>query len=117
MLKTCDGIARTWLEGEARKAGADTVTAKSFGEAAALQSGPRELMVETSPEVLAALGVDASNYPMAAFLSGLGVWSGSLLLAVSRLRQLQAERLRSQAPAKAEAPSAGNGAAGSSKAP
>lgn len=89
ILQTCDGIARTWIVSEARKAGADEVSARAFDQAAALQAGPKDLMVQTSPEVLAALGVNAGNYPVAAFLTGAGIWSGSLLLAVNKLRAMQ----------------------------
>lgn len=76
----------------ARQAGADPATQKQFEEAAALQSGPRDLMVSTSPEVIAALGVDAANYPIAAFLSGLGIWAGSLGVAMAKLNALAKDR-------------------------
>lgn len=104
ILKTCDGIARTWIANEARKAGADDTTARTFESAAALQSGPKDLMVQTSPEVLASLGVDSSNYPVAAFLTGLSIWSGSLLMAVGQLRSMQEQRKAKEAKAAAPAP-------------
>jgi len=92
ILKTCDSIARTWIVSEAKKAGADEATSRTFDMAAALQPGPKDLMVQTSPEVLIALGVNSGNYPIAAFLTGLTVWSGSLLVAVKKLRTMAEER-------------------------
>lgn len=92
ILSTCDQAAKALIGNAARQAGADATTQKQFEEAAALQSGPRDLMVQTSPEVIASLGIDASNYPVAAFLSGLGIWAGSLGIAMAKLNTMAKER-------------------------
>ncbi len=97
VLSTCDGIARSWIVAEARKAGADDATAQTFDAAARLQAGPRDLMIQTSPEVAAALGLDAGTYPIAAFVTGLGIWSGSILVAVNRLREMTLTQARNRA--------------------
>ncbi len=97
ILATCDSIARSWIVAEARKAGADDATCLTFDKAAALQPGPRDLMIQTSPEVLEALGLDASNYPIAAFVTGAGIWGGSILVAVNRLRELTLTQARNRA--------------------
>jgi len=104
ILQTCDGVACTWIVAEARKAGADELTARAFEKAAALQPGPRDLMVQTSPELLTALGVHANNYPVTAFLTGMGVWAGSLMVAVNKLKAMQEERKEKRSPQKAEQP-------------
>jgi len=104
ILTTCEGIACSWIVTEARKAGADEITARQFERAAALQQGPRELMIQTSPEVLASMGVNAGNYPVTAFLTGMGVWAGSLMVAVNKLKAMQEERQR-LAPAAPESSS------------
>lgn len=89
ILQTCDQIAQRYVSGEAGKAGADKAMQAEFARAAALPDGPRELMVQTSPEVCASVGLDSGNYPVAAFLTGLSIWSANLFLVVNRLEKLQ----------------------------
>ncbi len=96
MLKTLDGIAQRWIAGEGIKIGASPDNVKRLVEAAALPHGPRDLMVQTSPEVLASMGVDARNYPVAAFCTGLGTWAASLGLVVASLRSLGNQRAKQQ---------------------
>lgn len=98
ILKTCDGIARRYVVSEARKAGADDKTAARFESAAALPAGAREMMVETSPDVAAAMGISPETMPIATFLGGLGLWATNLWLAVDELRRLQAQREKREAP-------------------
>jgi len=101
ILKSCDGIARRYVVSQARLAGADDKTVNRFDSAAALPAGPKELMVESSPEVIAALGLNPKSYPIAAFVGALGIWSTNLWLVIDELKGMQrqnAERSKSQEP-------------------
>jgi hypothetical protein len=89
VLTSADTIAQRYVSREARKAGADDKTVNRFVAAAALPAPTKDLMVETSPEVLAALGVDPRHYPIAVFLGGLGLWGTNLWLCVDELKALQ----------------------------
>jgi len=89
ILKALDGIARRKIVTEARKAGADDRTAARFDSAAGIPVAARDMMVETSPEVVAALGLDPKSYPIATFLGGLGLWTTNLWLCVDELRALR----------------------------
>jgi hypothetical protein len=100
LLKSADSIARRYVAREARKAGADDKTMARFDSAAALPPATQELMVETSPDVLAALGMDPSNYPLTVFCGALGLWGANLWLCVDELKKLQEERKpKPEAPA------------------
>lgn len=91
ILKAIDGVCCRWIESEARKAGADQSSVALIVDQAKLQDSQKSVMVETSPIILESLGVDSSNYPIAAFLAGLGTWALGLFGAVSGLRRIQQE--------------------------
>ena len=93
ILRSADTIARRYVVNEALKAGADAKAAARFDSAAALPTGPKELMVETSPEVIAALGLDPRTYPIAAFVGALGIWGTNIWLAVDELKRLQKQNV------------------------
>ena len=89
ILKTLDTLAQRWMCHEAIQAGADSTVSMELAGAVALQPGPRDMMVETSPEVLAALGVDANSYPVAAFAAGMATWGAGLFIGIMRVRELK----------------------------
>ena len=47
------------------------------------------MMVETSPDMAAALGIDPKSYPIATFLGGLGLWATNLWLCLEELRAMR----------------------------
>ena len=89
IIKAVDGIARRKVVNEARKAGADDRTANRFDSAAGVPVAARDMMVETSPDVAAALGIDPKSYPIATFLGGLGLWATNLWLCLDELRAMR----------------------------
>ena len=100
LLKSPDNIARRYVARHARRAGADDKTLARFDSAAALPPATQELMVETSPDVLAALGMDPSNYPLTVFCGALGLWGTNIWLCVDELKKMQEERKpKPEAPA------------------
>jgi hypothetical protein len=112
VLTTLDNVAQHWVGAEAAKAGADDKRIAMWQRQAALPPGPKELMVQTSPEVLAALGVNAANYPLAAFGTGLATWGAALMLVLGELKQLQRERaIEERAAAAPAAPAEADGPA------
>jgi hypothetical protein len=104
LLKSGDNIARRYVAREARKAGADDKTLGRFDNAAALPAATQELMVETSPDVLAAMGMDPRNYPMVVFFGALGLWGTNLWLCVDDLKRMQEEKKKAEPAAAAPAP-------------
>jgi hypothetical protein len=98
VLKTCDGIARRYVTREARAAGADERTVARFDSAAGLPGPAKEMMVETSPDVAALMGLSPETLPVATFLGGLGLWATNLWLAVDELRRLQGIRKAQERP-------------------
>jgi hypothetical protein len=55
-------------------------------------------MVESSPQVLEALGMDPRTYPLSVCAGCLGLWAANLWLCVDELRTLQKERAQKPAP-------------------
>jgi hypothetical protein len=101
IIKAVDGIARRKIATEARKAGADDRTAARFDSAAGVPVAAKDMMVETSPDVVAALGLDPKNYPIATFMGGLGLWATNLWLCVDELRALRPAQPKPEPPAAA----------------
>ena len=104
LLKSGDNIARRYVAREARKAGADDKALGRFDSAAALPAATQELMVETSPDVLAAMGMDPRNYPMVVFFGALGLWGTNLWLCVDDLKRMQEEKKKAETATAAAAP-------------
>ena len=98
ILNAADGVACRYIARKARGAGADDKTVASFDSASALSAPSKELMIETSPELLAQLGVDPHNYPVMTFLGGMGLWATNLWLCVDELKALQKKDAPAPAP-------------------
>jgi len=109
IIKACDSLARRKIATEARKAGADDRTANRFDSAAGVPAAAKDMMVETSPDVVAALGLDPSTYPIATFIGGLGLWATNLWLCVDELKALQRKKTEDEKPAAAPAVALGTG--------
>lgn len=62
-------------------------------------------MIDSSPDVAAALGIDPKACPIGAFIGGLGLWATGLYLAVDDLHRMQAEREKKEKAAVAGPPS------------
>lgn len=97
IIKAIDGIARRKIGTEARRTAverglapeqADKAAAR-FDSAASVPVAARDMMVETSPDVAAALGIDPHSYPIATFLSGLGLWTANIWLCVDELKAMR----------------------------
>ena len=91
VLKSADTIARRYVGREARKAGADDKTAARFDSAVRLPDASQELLVDTSPEILAAMGLDPRTYPIAVAVGCLGLWGTNLWMAIDELKSMQKE--------------------------
>jgi hypothetical protein len=97
IIKALDGIARRKIVTEARKTANDRGlapeqvdrTAARFDSAASVPVAAKDMMVETSPDVAAALGIDPKSYPIATFLGGLGLWSTNLWLCMDELKAMR----------------------------
>lgn len=92
ILKRCDAITVRWVEGHARRAGADDRSMARFRDAASLAPADRELISELSPDILAELGVDPKSYPFLTAAGILGLHATNLWLAVDDLKRMAAER-------------------------
>lgn len=92
ILKRCDAITVRWVEGHARRAGADDRTVARFRESAALAPADRELIADLSPEILAEMGIDPHKYPLFVVAGILGLHGTNLWLAVDDLKRMQQER-------------------------
>jgi len=104
VLGSCDQVAQRYIAREARKVAADDRTTNRFIAAAALPGPTKDMMVETSPDVLAALGLDPKTYPLTVFVGSLGLWASNLWLCVDELKSMHAERGKQTAAAVAATP-------------
>jgi len=98
LLKTTDTVVRRYVTREARKAGAEDRTVARFDSAVALPADSKELLVETSPEVIAALGVDPRHYPLTVAISVLGMHASNIWLAVDELKAMQKKNAQADEP-------------------
>lgn len=92
LLQCGDQIGRRVIAWQGRKAGADDKTLATLDRAAALPVDAKAVMVETSPDVAAVLGIDPRQYPVVVFCGALGLWGSNLALAIVELKELQAQR-------------------------
>lgn len=92
VLSRCESIARRYVGNAARKAGAAGETLARLDRAASIPKDDRALMVELSPDVAAALGMNPRHYPVAVFCGCMGLWATDLFLAVQELKAMEAER-------------------------
>jgi hypothetical protein len=63
-------------------------------------------MIGTSPDVLAAMGMDPGSYPVTAFMGALGLWATNLWLCVDELKQVAEKRAKDEKAAAAVPPPA-----------
>lgn len=96
ILTLSDSIARRYVARVARKAFANQKQIDRLDRAAALPSDAKTLMVEVSPDALASIGLDPRRYPLTVFLGALGMWGGTVLLAVEELKEEIAKERASQ---------------------
>ncbi|PYJ83062.1 MAG: hypothetical protein DME22_16655 [Verrucomicrobia bacterium] len=99
VLTRCESIARRYVGTAAREAGVTGETLARFDRAACLPKDDRALMVELSPDVFAALGLDPRHYPVMVFAGCFGLWATDLWLAVQDLKAMKEERNKSNEPA------------------
>lgn len=102
VLNRFEAIARRVIGNAARDAGATGETLARFDRAASLPKDDRALMVELSPDVCAAMGVNPRNFPTAIFFGTLGLWTTDLWLAVQDLKAMKEAKKKEPAPAKPE---------------
>lgn len=102
ILSAVDGVTCRWFETEAKKLGADPESTALMVAEVKLQDAQRSIMVETSPVVIQSLGIDSSNYPLAAFFVGLITWLLGIFGGIAGLRKIKKdnehERTTSQRP-------------------
>jgi hypothetical protein len=92
VLRRCNAITVRWIEGEARRAGAQGQTLDRFRAAAALQADDQQLIAELSPDILAEMGIDVRKFPIVTAAAVLGLHGTTLWLAVDELREMRKER-------------------------
>lgn len=85
-------LAQRIIGAEATKAGANGDTLKKFERAAAMPDETKLCLVETSPAVVAAMGMDPAQYPLIVFGAALTAWGAQLAATVAELRALQKQR-------------------------
>ena len=91
VLGAMESVGVGVLDSEARKAGADAATAKKISGRGYIPEASKRLMIESSPSVLASMGVNPAHYPAAAFAAGLATYLGAIGLAVKELRDMRRE--------------------------
>lgn len=101
VLHSANGIAQRFIAREARKAGADDKTTNRFISAASLPAPTQELLIDTSPDLLATLGVNPRHYPLVVAVGALGLWGTNIWLCVDELRSM---RKPEPAPAQSQTP-------------
>jgi hypothetical protein len=74
--------------GRPLKAGADDKTVERFDSAAALPVASKKLMVDLSPDVLSAMGLDPGLLPTHGLFWRTGAVGGELWLCVDELKQI-----------------------------
>ena len=89
LLARCDSIAIRYVGNAARAVGADGETLVRLERAAALSKDDKALMVEISPDVFAALGINPRHFPVAVFVGTFGAWATDLWLAVQEIKAVK----------------------------
>src|SRR5207302_10756996 len=98
VLNRCEAIARRVVGNAAQAAvkgldqGTAVETLARFDRAASLPKDDRALMVELSPDVCAALGINPRNFPVAIFFGTFGLWATDLWLAVQELKAMKEKK-------------------------
>jgi hypothetical protein len=93
ILNRVENISKRFIASEARKAGADQNLAQKFVDAGSLDADSRGLIVDTSPEVFASLGINPESYPLTVFFGALSAWGANLAMCVMELKEIQSERI------------------------
>jgi hypothetical protein len=108
VIGRADAWAVTWIEREAKAAGATGDTLDRFRRAAGLPVADQKLLVEISPDVFRELGMDPRQFAVWTALGVLGFHGFNLYQCVSELREMRkdkpAELVRPSAPASAVTP-------------
>ena len=99
LLKRVDAVTVRWIEGHARRAGAEGDTLVRFRAAASLPQADRELITELAPDALAEIGVDPRKYPLVIVCGVLGLHATNLWLVVDELKGLRAKQDSARAEA------------------
>ena len=86
VLARCDSIAIRYVGNAARDAGVTGETLVRLERAAALSKDDKALMVDISPDVFTALGLNPRHFPVALFLGTFGAWMADLWLAVQEIK-------------------------------
>jgi len=89
VLARCDNIAVRYVGTAARKAGVEGETLARLERGAALSKDDKAMMVDISPDVFVALGLNPRNFPIALFVGTLGAWASDLWLAVEEIKGLK----------------------------
>jgi hypothetical protein len=93
ILATVDSLAVGYIESAARDAGADQARAEKLAGSCKLQDEAKRLMVDTSPAVAAAFGVDVRHYPIGAFAAGACMYVGGIGMVIKELRDMKRQQL------------------------
>jgi hypothetical protein len=96
LLGEANKAVERFISSEARKAGADDKSHNRIVAAASLPPPAKSLMIETSPQVAALLGLRPEHFPLGVFFGALSLWGTNLTLTVMELRQM---RKKEKAPA------------------
>ncbi len=92
VLTRCESIARRIVSNAAREADAPAEMVARFDRAATLPKDDRALMIELSPDVAAAFGVNPRHYPIGIFLGTFGLWATDIWMAVQELKAMKEKK-------------------------
>ena len=96
VLTRCESIARRIVSNAAREADAPPEMVARFDRAASLPKDDRALMVELSPDVAAAFGLNPRHYPIGIFLGTFGLWATDIWMAVQELKAMKEKKATTQ---------------------
>lgn len=91
MVAAVDSIRQSLVGSAVEKLGADTATVNKFAARAAMQPPVKTVLVETSPDMLASLGIGGQYVPVVAFCSALAADLGGFALLLAELKRLKSE--------------------------
>lgn len=97
VLTRLDNIAVRYVGTAARKAGVDGEALVRLERGASLSKDDKTLMVDISPDVFVALGLNPRNFPIALFVGTLGAWASDLWLAVEEIKSLKKPVIKPEA--------------------
>lgn len=86
VLSRCESIAVLYIGNAARESGATGEVLARLERAAALSKDDKAVMVDISPDVLSAMGVNPRHFPVAVFFGMFGAWATGLWMAVQEIK-------------------------------